>query len=191
MGKSVSKLGKEDLKSLREATYFDKRELQQWYKGFLRDAPSGVITEPDLAQLLLLYFPFGDPTEYTHLLFQVFDADDNKTIDFKEFIIALSITLRGTLDQRLQWTFKMYDYQRQGIINYQQVLTVIKAVYKMVGPMVELPKDEATPEARAEKFFVLLKKNPESDSINLDEFRKLAKVDPTVLKALSAYEGWI
>lgn len=191
MGKAVSKLSKDDLKWLRLATYFDKRELQQWYKGFLRDCPLGQLSEEEFAKVFKQFFPFGDPTDYCHYLFKAFDADDSKYVDFKEFIIALSITLRGTQEQKLNWTFKVYDHQKTGKVTYQDILRVVQAVYKMVGPMVPLPEDEATPEARSEKFFTLLGKNPETDTINIDDFKKLSKIDSLVISALNSYDAWV
>ncbi|CAK7896792.1 calcium-binding protein NCS-1 [[Candida] anglica] len=191
MGKAVSKLSKDDLKSLRSATYFDKRELQQWYKGFLRDCPSGQLSEEEFSKVFKQFFPFGDPTDYCRYLFRVFDVDNSKYIDFKEFIIALSITSRGSLDQKLNWSFKLYDSSKSGKITYKEVLAVISAIYKMIGSIVALPEDEKTPEARATKFFTLLEKDKNSDTINLEDFKRLSKLDPSITNALNTYEGLV
>ncbi|ODV77943.1 EF-hand [Suhomyces tanzawaensis NRRL Y-17324] len=191
MGKAVSKLSKDDLKALRQATYFDKRELQQWYKGFLRDCPSGQLSEEDFVKVFKQFFPFGDPEDYCHLLFRVFDMDGSKYIDFKEFIIALSITSRGSEDQKLNWGYRIYDHKKTGSIAYKDMLIVITAIYKMVGTMVALPDDEKTPERRTEKFFKLLGKDKDSDTINLEEFKRLLKLDPSIVNALSSYEGMV
>ncbi|CAH2352930.1 calcium-binding protein NCS-1 [[Candida] railenensis] len=191
MGKAVSKLSKDDLKSLRSATYFDKRELQQWYKGFLRDCPSGQLSEEEFAKVFKQFFPFGDPTDYCHYLFRVFDVDNSKYIDFKEFIIALSITSRGSLEQKLNWSFKLYDSKKAGKLSYKDIVVVTSAIYKMIGSMVSLPEDEKTPEARATKFFTLLEKDKDVDTINLDDFKRLSKLDPSITNALNSYEGLV
>lgn len=191
MGKSVSKLSKDDLQSLKQATYFDKRELQQWYKGFLRDCPLGQLSEEEFAKVFKQFFPFGDPTDYCHYLFRVFDVDNSKYIDFKEFIIALSITSRGSLEQKLNWSFKLYDYRRTGQLAYADVLSVVRATYKMIGSMVALPEDETTPEQRTDKLFRVLNKDKERDTINKDDFKKLLKFDPSIVNALNSYEGLV
>lgn len=189
MGKTVSKLSKDDLKQLRERTYFDKRELQQWYKGFLRDCPSGQLSEEEFAKVFKQFFPFGDPIEYCHFLFGIFDTDNSKYIDFKEFIIALSITSRGNTDQKLEWSFKLYDLNRNGKVDYTSVHTVVAAIHKMIGPMVALPDDERTPELRAEKLFRLVDKDPQTDHLVFEDFKQLAKIDPSLVTSLNAYDG--
>lgn len=191
MGKSVSKLSKDDLQSLRQATYFDKRELQQWYKGFLRDCPLGQLSEEEFSKVFKQFFPFGDPSDYCHYLFRVFDVDNSKYIDFKEFIIALSITSRGSLEQKLNWSFKLYDFRRCGQLTYNDVLTIIRATYKMIGAMVALPEDERTPEQRTDKLFRYLNKDRDRDTINKDDFKKLLKFDATIVNALNSYEGLV
>lgn len=191
MGKTVSKLSKDDLRQLRQATYFDKRELQQWYKGFLRDCPLGQLSEEEFVKVYKQFFPFGDPTDYCHYLFRVFDLDNSKYIDFKEFIIALSITSRGTEEQKINWSFKMYDYKKEGKIGYKEVLPIVKATYKMVGPMVELPEDQQTPEARVDRYFQLLGKDKNTDKLDLNDFKKLAQLDSGIAAALNSYLGLV
>ncbi|KAL1570276.1 hypothetical protein MG5_00831 [Candida albicans P57072] len=191
MGKTVSKLSKDDLRQLRQATYFDKRELQQWYKGFLRDCPSGQLSEEEFVKVYKQFFPFGDPTDYCHYLFRVFDLDNSKYIDFKEFIIALSITSRGTEEQKINWSFKMYDYKKEGKIGYKEILPIVRATYKMVGPMVELPEDQQTPEARVDRYFQLLGKDKNTDKLDLNDFKKLAQLDSGIAAALNSYSGLV
>ena len=41
----------------------------------------------------------------------------------------------------------------------------------MVGPMVELPEDQQTPEARVDRYFQLLGKDKNTDKLDLNDFK--------------------
>jgi len=73
MGKSQSKLSPEQLADLQKNTYFDKKELQQWYKGFKKDCPSGHLDKAEFSRIYKQFFPFGDPGEFAEYVFNVFD----------------------------------------------------------------------------------------------------------------------
>ena len=47
--------------------------------------------------------------DFIRYVFDVFDDDDSGTIEFEEFMFALSITSRGSLEERLDWAFRLYD----------------------------------------------------------------------------------
>ncbi|KZW04277.1 EF-hand [Exidia glandulosa HHB12029] len=190
MGKSQSKLSPEQLADLQKNTHFEKKELQQWYKGFLKDCPSGQLDKEEFRKIYKQFFPFGDPTSFSEYVFDVFDENKNGTIDFKEFICALSVTSRGQLEEKLKWAFQLYDIDKDGFITYDEMLQIVQAIYKMAGSTHRLPPDEDTPEKRVDKIFKNMDANKDA-RLTFEEFVEGSKQDPTILAALRIYDGLV
>lgn len=188
MGKGASKLSKDELQELKKATHFDRKELQQWYKNFLKECPSGQLDKSEFQKIYKKFFPFGESSTFSEYVFNVFDQDKSGAIDFKEFICALSVTSRGSMDEKLEWAFQLYDIDNDGNITYEEMLAIVSAIYKMVGSMVKLPEDESTPEKRVQKLFNIMDQD-RNGKITLDEFREGSKHDNTIVSALSLYDG--
>ncbi|XP_048875881.1 neuronal calcium sensor 1-like isoform X3 [Brienomyrus brachyistius] len=222
MGKSNSKLKPEMVEELTSKTYFTEKEVQQWYKGFIKDCPSGQLDAAGFQKIYKQFFPFGDPTKFATFVFNVFDENkgsfrcqiiqmgpvhlqgcglwDQKgresrviqdgRIEFSEFIQALSITSRGTLDEKLRWAFKLYDLDNDGYITRDEMLNIVDAIYQMVGNTVELPEDENTPEKRVDRIFAMMDKNADG-MLTLQEFQEGSKGDASIVQALSLYDGLV
>jgi Ca2+-binding EF-hand superfamily protein len=102
-------------------------------QGFLKDCPSGMLTKEEFQKIYRQFFPFGDPSSFADYVFNVFDSDKSGSIDFKEFICALSVTSRGKMEDKLDWAFQLYDIDGDGKISYDEMLAIVEAIYKMVG----------------------------------------------------------
>ncbi|KAG7490637.1 neuronal calcium sensor 1 [Solea senegalensis] len=172
MGKSNSKLKPEVVEELTRKTYFTEKEVQQWYKGFIKDCPSGQLDAVGFQKIYKQFFPFGDPTKFASFVFNVFDENKDGRIEFSEFIQALSVTSRGTLDEKLRWAFKLYDLDNDGYITRDEMLNIVDAIYQMVGNTVELPEEENTPEKRVDRIFAMMDKNADGKLTLQDTVRR-------------------
>ena len=91
-----------------------------------------MLSKEEFQKIYRQFFPFGDPSSFADYVFNVFDADKSGSIDFKEFICALSVTSRGKMEDKLDWAFQLYDIDGDGKISYDEMLKIVEAIYKMV-----------------------------------------------------------
>ncbi|CAL2052783.1 unnamed protein product [Caenorhabditis brenneri] len=182
--KANKKLTPEELQQLETVTYFSRKELKKWYKDFVRDCPSGELKMEEFQGIYKQFFPNGDPSKFASFVFNVFDNNHDGHISFSEFIAALSITSRGTLDEKLDWAFSLYDVDKDGFITKDEMADIVDAIYSMIGNMLELPKDEDTPQKRVEKIFTNMDKNLDGQ-LTREEFKEGSKADPWIVQALT------
>lgn len=153
----------------------------------MKDCPDGKLTLEGFTKIYKQFFPFGDPSKFASFVFNVFDENRDGYIEFHEFLTALSVTSRGSVQEKLKWAFKLYDLDNDGYITRQELLDIVDAIYKMVGSMVNLPEEENTPEKRVNKIFDIMDKNRD-DKLTFDEFLEGSKKDPTIIQALTLYD---
>ncbi|CAD5126085.1 DgyrCDS14247 [Dimorphilus gyrociliatus] len=123
------------------------------HKDFLKDCPNGSLRRDQFEAIYQQFFPHGDPSKFALAVFNVFDQNKDGVIEFKEFLHALSVTSRGTLDEKLDWAFSLYDLDDDGYIDRLEMISVVEAIHAMVGSFLQMPDDDDSPEKRVDKIF--------------------------------------
>lgn len=57
-------------------------------------------------------------------------------------LVTLSTLLRGSVYERLRWTFKLYDLNGDGCISRNELGEVVQAVHELMGRRAHQPEDD-------------------------------------------------
>ncbi|KER27821.1 hypothetical protein T265_05184 [Opisthorchis viverrini] len=183
MGQKQAKLRQDVVDELVNQTAFTETEIQDWYKGFLKDCPTGHLTIDEFRQIYIKFFPYGEASRFAEYVFRTFDRNRDGVIDFREFLSTVSVTTRGDLNQKLRWAFNMYDLDGDGYISRQDLCDVIASIYTLIGSTIKLPEDEATPERRANKIFEQMDSDHDN-RLSFEEFCEGVRSDRNLLQIL-------
>ncbi|KFV04305.1 Kv channel-interacting protein 4, partial [Pterocles gutturalis] len=163
----------EALELLEAQSKFTKKELQILYRGF-KNVSTFFLNLPSVyrmgyCKIYSQFFPQGDSTTYAHFLFNAFDTDHNGSVSFEDFVMGLSILLRGTVQEKLNWAFNLYDINKDGYITKEEMLDIMKAIYDMMGKCTYPVLKEDAPRQHVETFFQKMDKNKDG-VVTIDEF---------------------
>lgn len=75
----------------------------------------------------------------------------------------MSVLVRGSLEEKLQWTFSLYDINGDGVITMDEMVSIVTAIYAMMGRCTEPAIDANTPRQHAESVFRVSKPSNISD----------------------------
>ncbi|XP_073096669.1 calsenilin isoform X6 [Manis javanica] len=142
-----------------------------------------------------------DATTYAHFLFNAFDADGNGAIRFEDFVVGLSILLRGTVHEKLKWAFNLYDINKDGYITkepspcqpsgpLQEMLAIMKSIYDMMGRHTYPILREDAPLEHVERFFQKMDRNQDG-VVTIDEFLETCQKDENIMSSMQLFENVI
>ncbi|XP_075774475.1 guanylyl cyclase-activating protein 1-like isoform X2 [Pelodiscus sinensis] len=99
-------------------------------------------------------------------------------IDFMEYVAALSLVLRGKMEQKLRWYFKLYDVDGNGCIDRHELLNIIKAIRAINGCDHETSAEEFT-----NRVFNKIDVNGDGE-LSLEEFVEGARKDEEFMEVM-------
>ncbi|GAB6027125.1 hypothetical protein CHUAL_013859 [Chamberlinius hualienensis] len=171
--------------ALCRSTKFSRKEIQLMYRGFKQRCPNGIVSESMFKDIYSQFFPQGDSSQYAHYVFNTFDRHRAGSINFKEFVMALSLLSRGSLQEKLQWAFSLYDINGDGFITRDEMSDIVSSIYKLLGRYTDPAVDKHTARDHVERVFQKLDVNKDG-VVTLDEFmEKCLGQDEDITKSLS------
>uniref|UniRef100_A0A9L0JU75 Kv channel-interacting protein 4 n=1 Tax=Equus asinus TaxID=9793 RepID=A0A9L0JU75_EQUAS len=107
-----------------------------------------------------------------------------------DFIKGLSILLRGTVQEKLNWAFNLYDINKDGYITKEEMLDIMKAIYDMMGKCTYPVLKEDAPRQHVETFFQKMDKNKDG-VVTIDEFIESCQKDENIMRSMQLFENVI
>lgn len=184
VGKSKSTLLKShELDEFAKVTAFSLDQINNLYTHFKAisaiEKDDGVIDYDEFCAALDI-----QKTLITKRLFQIFDENHDTVLNFREFIVGISILNEENIDMQIKLTFKLFDPEATGIIKADYVTEILLSSLNLIDTMF-IPKDVV--QEITQRTFDEINKEVEKDdksTIDFSQYRKMIRQDPAILKWL-------
>ncbi|KAB0357667.1 hypothetical protein FD754_001823 [Muntiacus muntjak] len=118
-----------------------------------------------------LKLPLSEPLQQ---LFALFDRNKDGTIDFREYVIGLTVLCNPVNTEKiLQMSFKLFDLDKDGFITEQELAAILRAAF-------------GVPDLDVSTLFQEIA-GPDSDHISYRTFKTFALKHPVYAKLFSSY----
>ncbi|CAF2623017.1 unnamed protein product [Rotaria sp. Silwood2] len=182
-GKSSStELTAKHIALLKANTKYSEAEIRQWHAGFIHDCPTGKLDKKKFVEVYKQFYPQGKADSFCKYAFDTFDSNNDGYVDFEEFLLAISATSHGNLDDRLEVAFDMYDISGDGKIDQAELTKLITAMYDLVGETDR--KGDNDPKKRAAGIIAKIDVSGDK-KLSKQEFIAGCKNDPVIHRILA------
>ncbi|TKS73291.1 Guanylyl cyclase inhibitory protein [Collichthys lucidus] len=151
-------------------------ELYEWFRKFINECPSGLITLHEFQRHFCNGTVGSESAEYAEQIFRTLDNNGDGVVDFREYVMAISMLIEGSAVEKLRWSFKLYDKDRDGAITKEEMLEIMQAVYKMSVAAALTKPNPLTAEECTNRIFVRLDKDNNGEEIDFPfQFQIMAR----------------
>ncbi|XP_062317113.1 guanylyl cyclase inhibitory protein [Osmerus eperlanus] len=158
-------------------------ELHEWFRKFMSECPSGLITLHEFRHHFCKGTAGHESAEYAEQIFRTLDNNGDGVVDFKEYVTAISMLTQGSAVEKLRWSFKLYDKDKDGAIDRGEMLEIMQAVYKMSLAAAITKPNPLTAEECTNRMFIRLDKDRNA-IISQEEFIEGALEDEWIREML-------
>lgn len=182
----------EPIETYLQTTLFSRRELQAMYRGFKQSCPTGVVREETFKAMFSQFFPKTSETDsYASLVYQSIDKRSSllsstqtmSVVSFTGLVLTLSVLARGSVQDKLNWAFRLYDDDGDGVLSYSDLTRVLTAIHQLLGPASGTTDPEVEARNHAQK--VMQRMDIDGDGyVSRDDFMSSCLSDQAILQSL-------
>ncbi|MEE6493427.1 hypothetical protein FKM82_016823 [Ascaphus truei] len=170
-------MGNMDGKTVEE---LNATEIPPRYKKFMTECPSASSHSMNSSVLWPQEPEPRRPMIHSTHVLTTFDlTSPDGYMDFMEYVAALSLVLKGKVEQKLRWYFKLYDVDGNGCIDRGELLNIIKAIRA-----INRRHDDMTAEEFTNMIFDKIDINGDGE-LSLEEFMEGVQKDELLLEVLT------
>jgi len=108
-------------------------------------------------------------------------------ITFGDYAHALSNLLRGSIEEKIDFVFRLYDLNGDNVLTLDELSRIFFAVYRLLGDNVNRRHDQLTYEAQAEKLYRKIDLK-QTGCVTKEEFREYCIRDSTIVDTIKMLE---
>jgi Ca2+-binding EF-hand superfamily protein len=71
----------------------------------------------------------------------------------QDFVTSLSVLARGSIDEKLRWTFALYDLNGDGVVSKAELTTIVSSIYSLMGKYARPSIDASTIRSHVDRVF--------------------------------------
>merc|ERR1712001_563249 len=125
------KLSEEEIRFISEQTGLEREKLLENYKRFLRKHPSGKLDFSGMKTMLSESIPEADTSGLVEHVWRIYDTNLDGEIDFREFMLALSVMSKGSAEDNLRQIFRLFDVNSDGKVERSELGSVAEELSKL------------------------------------------------------------
>jgi len=116
-----------------EKTQATKEDVEAYQENFLQQYPDGKIDKKGFSAMMKTGFPDEDIDKLENHIFRMYDINNDGKVDFKEFMIVLTVISKGTPEENLEQIFRIFDVNNDGTISKKELHRLVKDLYSLMG----------------------------------------------------------
>jgi Ca2+-binding EF-hand superfamily protein len=123
-----------------------------------------------------------------HVLFSAFDFDGSGSIDYEEFLLAMSVLMKGGPEQKIQFAFSMIDKNNNGRITLNELKKMIYSMFNILAQVMNLNMLNVNPDTYAQVLFERMD-SEKTGEVTLQQYKKFAlnRANRNLLRSLGLY----
>jgi len=169
---------------LAKKTHFDMEQIKSLIDMFRALTATNPMDRQKFRQIL--HNTFGmNSNAMLDRIFSVFDGDNEGTISETEWVLGLSVMLRGTLDEKIHFSYEIYDLNGDNSIGRDEIQNYCRGCFRPVAAVHNEDEDDFGEFEKEIVELALRKFDVDRDGVvQIGDFHQAVYEDPLLLQAL-------